>query len=116
MDRTTCDLNTATSAGRLGSEQTRPKTTNEPPHDRDAITPNQDFIVSPHLHAKNLYLATGGSFHSFKFLLTLGDFIASMMDGTLEKDLAERWAWDRAKEECSNKRMMPAKDMAELKL
>ena len=116
MDRITCDLNTATSAGRLGSGKTRPKTTNEPHHDRDAITPNQDFIISPHPHAKNLYLATGGSFHSFKFLPTVGDFIAKMINGSLEQELAERWAWDRAKQDCSNKRMMPAKDMAELKL
>ncbi|KAK4040494.1 hypothetical protein C8A01DRAFT_46211 [Parachaetomium inaequale] len=81
----------------------------------DAITPNQNFIISPHPHAENLYLATGGSFHSFKFLPTIGDFIARMIDGSLEKELAERWAWDFVKEEGSNKRMMPARDMAESK-
>jgi sarcosine oxidase/L-pipecolate oxidase len=60
-------------------------------------------------------VATGGSFHSFKFLPSIGDFVASMMDGSLPDELAERWAWDRAKLECSNQRMMPAKELADLK-
>jgi sarcosine oxidase/L-pipecolate oxidase len=60
-------------------------------------------------------MATGGSFHSFKFLPTIGDFIVRMLDGSLPEELGERWAWDRAKLEKSNQRMIPAKELADLK-
>ncbi|RAL58929.1 hypothetical protein DID88_009220 [Monilinia fructigena] len=39
----------------------------------DGITPNQDFIISPHPRCQNLYIATGGSFHGWKFLPIIGD-------------------------------------------
>src|SRR6266487_6399292 len=62
---------------------------------RDAVTPNQDFIISPHPHCKNLYLATGGSFHSWKFMPTIGKYVVQMLDGTLDEEKVRRWAWDR---------------------
>jgi sarcosine oxidase/L-pipecolate oxidase len=62
---------------------------------RDASTPTHDFLITPHPHAENLFLATGGSFHGWKFLPVIGDRIVDMMSGTLDKELAERWAWDK---------------------
>ncbi|KAI0150756.1 sarcosine oxidase [Xylariaceae sp. FL1272] len=61
----------------------------------DASTPTHDFLISPHPHSKHLYVATGGSFHGWKFLPVIGDCIVKMMNGTLDKALADRWAFDK---------------------
>ncbi|KAK7413678.1 hypothetical protein QQX98_007460 [Neonectria punicea] len=61
----------------------------------DAVTPNQDWIVSPHPACKGLYIAGGGSFHSFKFLPILGQYVSRMLKGELTPEEAEKWAWDR---------------------
>jgi sarcosine oxidase/L-pipecolate oxidase len=65
---------------------------------RDAVTPTQDFIITPHPHCQNLYLATGGSFHGWKFMPIIGRYVLEMLDGTLDPELAKRWAWDRKNE------------------
>ncbi|PSN59843.1 FAD dependent oxidoreductase [Corynespora cassiicola Philippines] len=62
----------------------------------DAITPTQDQLITRHpsTHLANLYLAVGGSFHSWKFLPTIGMYVANVLHGTsngAEKDA--RWAW-----------------------
>ncbi|KAH6894287.1 FAD dependent oxidoreductase [Thelonectria olida] len=61
----------------------------------DASTPTHDFLISPHPNCDGLYIATGGSFHGWKFLPVIGDYIADMLQGTLEPDFADRWAWDK---------------------
>ncbi|OAA33905.1 sarcosine oxidase [Beauveria brongniartii RCEF 3172] len=61
----------------------------------DACTPTKDFLISAHPHCKNLYVATGGSFHGWKFLPVIGEYIASLMQGTLADDYVLRWAWDK---------------------
>ncbi|KAF4984135.1 hypothetical protein FDECE_17149 [Fusarium decemcellulare] len=61
----------------------------------DASTPTHDFLISPHPHCGNLYLATGGSFHGWKFLPVIGDYVVDMLQGTLDSDFADRWAWDK---------------------
>ncbi|KAI1119916.1 sarcosine oxidase [Nemania abortiva] len=61
----------------------------------DASTPTHDFLISAHPHSQNLYIATGGSFHGWKFLPVIGDCIVDMMEGTLDKTLADRWAFDK---------------------
>jgi sarcosine oxidase/L-pipecolate oxidase len=61
---------------------------------RDTSTPQHDFLICPHPHSENLYVATGGSFHGWKFLPVIGDYIVKMMKGTLDEDLKKRWAWD----------------------
>jgi sarcosine oxidase/L-pipecolate oxidase len=63
--------------------------------DRDAITPSQDWIISGHDSCDNLYIATGGSFHSWKFFPVLGKHIVAMLDGTLDAEKKARWAWTR---------------------
>ena len=62
---------------------------------RDASTPTHDFLITSHPHSEGLYVATGGSFHGWKFLPVIGDYIADMMHGRLEADYADRWAWDK---------------------
>ncbi|OLN86842.1 L-pipecolate oxidase 6 [Colletotrichum chlorophyti] len=61
----------------------------------DAVTPDEDFIISPHSASKNLYIATIGSFHGFKFLPVLGKYVVQMLDGALENSLSRKWSWDR---------------------
>lgn len=62
---------------------------------RDASTPTHDFLVTPHPHCQGLFVATGGSFHGWKFLPVIGDYIADMMQGSLDPEYADRWAWDK---------------------
>ncbi|KAJ6436450.1 sarcosine oxidase [Purpureocillium lavendulum] len=61
----------------------------------DAITPTRDFLISPHPHCPGLYVAAGGSFHGWKFLPVIGDYIADMMHNCLDADYVDRWAWDK---------------------
>ncbi|KAG6164171.1 hypothetical protein E4U35_000468 [Claviceps purpurea] len=61
----------------------------------DASTPTHDFLITPHPHCQGLYVATGGSFHGWKFLPVIGDYIADMMQGSLASEYADRWAWDK---------------------
>ncbi|KAK2754390.1 hypothetical protein FQN54_007034 [Arachnomyces sp. PD_36] len=61
----------------------------------DAFTTSADFIISPHAASKGLYIATCGNFHGWKFFPVLGKYIIQMMEGSLSKELAGKWAWDR---------------------
>jgi sarcosine oxidase/L-pipecolate oxidase len=63
---------------------------------RDSVTPNQDFIISPHAACKDLYIAAGGSFHGWKFLPIIGKYVVQMLDGTLDPVLSDKWAWNRS--------------------
>jgi sarcosine oxidase / L-pipecolate oxidase len=81
---------------------------------RDGITPNQDFIISDHPRCKNLYIATGGSFHGWKFLPIIGKYVVQMLDGTLEKDLVKRWAWDRDQKGSAHSNAVPRRELRDL--
>ncbi|KAG6036658.1 hypothetical protein E4U41_005566 [Claviceps citrina] len=61
----------------------------------DASTPTHDFLITPHPHCQGLYVATGGSFHGWKFLPVIGEYVADMMQGSLAPEFADRWAWDK---------------------
>ena len=68
----------------------------------DARTPTQDWLLSKHPHPRlnNLYLAIGGSFHSYKFLPTAGKYMVNVLSGKgngVEKD--EAWGWKSARSE-----------------
>lgn len=83
---------------------------------RDASTPTHDFLISPLPHCPNLYVATGGSFHGWKFLPVIGEYIAAMMFDTLPAEYAERWAWDKkdAREDSANPTYQVAGDLKDL--
>lgn len=62
----------------------------------DARTPTQDWLLCrhPHEHLSNLYLAIGGSFHSYKFLPTAGLYMVNVLRGQSNGDEKDRtWGW-----------------------
>ncbi|KAI1506025.1 FAD dependent oxidoreductase [Biscogniauxia marginata] len=81
----------------------------------DAVTPSQDFIISPHPAAGGLYVATCGSFHGWKFLPIIGDYVVRMLEGALEPDLARRWAWDRELVDVAKNKVWPRRELKDLR-
>jgi sarcosine oxidase/L-pipecolate oxidase len=62
----------------------------------DAVTPTDDWLLCRHPNASlhNLIIATGGSFHSYKFLPIAGKYVAKVLRGEScgeEKDRAWKW-------------------------
>jgi sarcosine oxidase / L-pipecolate oxidase len=80
----------------------------------DAISRDDNFFIGPHPASKNLYLATVGSFHSYKFLPTIGKYVVKMLEGTLEEEHAQRWAWDRKVESEGAHGYWPKRDWKDL--
>ncbi|KAI8231135.1 L-pipecolate oxidase [Colletotrichum sp. SAR 10_86] len=80
----------------------------------EAVSPSEDFIISPHSGSKNLYVATIGSFHGWKFLPVLGKYVVQMLQGTLEDRLAKKWAWDKTLVPPTHS-AWPRKELSELK-
>ena len=78
---------------------------------REGFTPNQDFVISSHPHCQNLYIATAGSFHGWKFLPIIGDYVVKLLDGKLEENLMKRWAWDRAQEGGVHEKVTPKREL-----
>ena len=62
----------------------------------DAVTPTEDWVLSQHPddRLKNLYVAVGGSFHSYKFMPNAGKYLLNVINGRSngeEKDRAWKW-------------------------
>ncbi|KAK4182389.1 hypothetical protein QBC35DRAFT_510071 [Podospora australis] len=62
---------------------------------REATTPDEHFIISPRSACNNLFIATCGSFHGFKFLPVIGKYVVQMLNGQLDVEWRKRWAWNR---------------------
>ncbi|KZZ94262.1 sarcosine oxidase [Moelleriella libera RCEF 2490] len=84
------------------------------PWGRDAFTTSSDFIISPHAAAEGLYVATCGSFHGFKFFPIIGKYVVQMLEGTLSRELADKWAWDRERPDPAANPDWPSVEMREL--
>jgi len=80
----------------------------------DAVTPNQDWIISPHPHCSGLYVVGGGSFHSWKFLPNIGRYVIQMLDRTLDKEMTEKWAWDRPTDGAACEMYIPTRDLKDI--
>ena len=80
----------------------------------DGVTPNQDFVITPHPHCQRHLIATAGSFHGWKFMPTLGRYVVEMLDGTLDPALAKRWAWDRGTEAGAHRGLLPQLELRDL--
>lgn len=62
----------------------------------DAVTPSEDWLLCCHPDPQfsNMVVATGGSFHSYKFLPVAGKYVAKVLKGEScgeEKDRAWKW-------------------------
>ncbi|KAL2854369.1 FAD dependent oxidoreductase [Aspergillus pseudoustus] len=62
-------------------------------------TPKGDFIITPHPSYSQLFLATGGSGHAYKFFPIIGDKVVDALEGTLGPELRTLWAWPEAVDE-----------------
>ncbi|KAG6204459.1 hypothetical protein E4U35_003405 [Claviceps purpurea] len=80
----------------------------------DAFTTSSDFIISPHVASRGLYIATCGSFHGFKFFPVIGKYVVQMLEGSLLPELAAKWAWDRVRPDCSINPDWPRLEMQDL--
>jgi sarcosine oxidase/L-pipecolate oxidase len=87
----------------------------------DSITPTQNQLICqhPHLAMQNLYLSVGGSFHSYKFLPTIGKYVANVVRGLSNGDEKDQgWSWkaagsqDRLK--CAHANVIPKWDLKDL--
>ncbi|KAL2871394.1 NAD(P)/FAD-dependent oxidoreductase [Aspergillus lucknowensis] len=60
----------------------------------DAISPDQHPLIDQHPDSrlKNLYFAVGGSFHSYKFLPTIGKYVACVLEG-VKNGPGGDWPW-----------------------
>ncbi|KAI1310588.1 FAD dependent oxidoreductase-domain-containing protein [Xylaria venustula] len=56
-------------------------------------TPTGDWIIDYHPRYENLFIATGGSGHGFKFLPILGDKVVDCLLGRCPAAFREKWKW-----------------------
>ncbi|UPX09312.1 uncharacterized protein EKO05_0000003 [Ascochyta rabiei] len=54
-------------------------------------TPDGDFVVDNHSTVQNLFFATGGAGHGFKFLPVLGKYLADCFEDKAPSDLRHKW-------------------------
>ncbi|KAL2007401.1 hypothetical protein VTN00DRAFT_8839 [Thermoascus crustaceus] len=86
----------------------------------DSISRDQNQLITRHPDARlaNLFLAAGGSFHSWKFLPTIGKYVANVLEGVsngAEKDQAWRWKpVQPSAERGVHEKVIPKRDLNEL--
>ena len=56
-------------------------------------TANGDWIISYHPRYRNLFVATGGSGHGYKFLPVVGDRIVDCIQGRTPEAFIGKWDW-----------------------
>ncbi|KAL8952946.1 MAG: hypothetical protein Q9222_001165 [Ikaeria aurantiellina] len=61
----------------------------------DGATLDNNWFICPHPRCSKLYIATAGSFHGWKFLPIVGEYVVQMLQGTLSEEMKRRWSWDR---------------------
>ncbi|CAI7611438.1 FAD dependent oxidoreductase [Penicillium manginii] len=59
----------------------------------DGDTKDVNFRICPYPKAKNLYIATAGSGHGFKFMPVIGKYVVDMLEGKLDQDYMDLWKW-----------------------
>ncbi|KAJ9500297.1 hypothetical protein H2202_004092 [Exophiala xenobiotica] len=84
----------------------------------DAVSPDQNQLITRHPDPRlsNLYFATAGSFHSWKFLPNIGRYVVNVLDGKsngVEKD--EAWAWKTTWEgRGAHEKVLPKRELGSL--
>ncbi|KAK2733593.1 hypothetical protein FQN55_003314 [Onygenales sp. PD_40] len=62
----------------------------------ESVCPDKNQLMTRHPNPKlsNLYFAVGGSFHSWKFLPTIGKYVVNVLEGIgNSEDRDRRWGW-----------------------
>lgn len=62
----------------------------------DAVTPTEDWVLSQHPDGrlKNMFVAVGGSFHSYKFLPVAGKYLLNVLNGRSNgEEMDQAWKW-----------------------
>ncbi|PGG96348.1 hypothetical protein AJ79_09621 [Helicocarpus griseus UAMH5409] len=62
----------------------------------ESVRPDKDQLIARHPHPRlsNLYFAVGGSFHSWKFLPTIGIYVVNVLEEVGNgKERDQRWGW-----------------------
>ncbi|TDZ21754.1 L-saccharopine oxidase [Colletotrichum orbiculare MAFF 240422] len=82
----------------------------------DGMASDLNFRICPYPDTKNLYIATVGSNHGFKFLPIIGGYVVDMLEGKLDKEHAELWAWKngRIPEGTQDPHPWPLRDLSDL--
>jgi sarcosine oxidase/L-pipecolate oxidase len=75
-----------------------------------------NFRICPYPENKNLFIATAGSNHGFKFLPIIGKYVADMLEGKLDKELVDLWSWKFGKIPANfrDPHPFPLRDLSEL--
>jgi sarcosine oxidase/L-pipecolate oxidase len=71
----------------------------------DAVTPTEDWLLCYHPHRSlgNVIVATGGSFHSYKFMPIAGKYVAKVLKGeSCGKEKDQAWKWKNEAERTNN--------------
>ncbi|KAJ9145463.1 FAD dependent oxidoreductase [Pleurostoma richardsiae] len=63
----------------------------------DAMAGDLNFRICPYPKTKNLYVATIGSNHGFKFLPIIGKYVVDMLEGKLGQQWLDLWEWKYGK-------------------
>jgi sarcosine oxidase/L-pipecolate oxidase len=58
-------------------------------------TPRGDFLITYHPEFENLFIATGGSGHGYKFLPVIGECIVKCISGECPEEFKDKWAWPK---------------------
>ena len=62
----------------------------------DSVSPDQNQLIARHPDSRlaNLYFATAGSFHSWKFLPIIGIYVANVLNGKSNGEVKDKaWEW-----------------------
>jgi len=59
----------------------------------DGDTKDVNFRICPYPKRANLYIATAGSGHGFKFMPIIGKYVVDMIEGRMSADHTELWKW-----------------------
>ena len=75
-----------------------------------------NFRICPYPEKKNLYVATIGSNHGFKFLPVIGKYVVDMLEGKLGQEWLElwKWKWGKVPKDHKDPHPWPLRDISEL--
>ncbi|KAM5345225.1 hypothetical protein ACJ41O_011087 [Fusarium nematophilum] len=82
----------------------------------DGMATDLNFRICPYPQTKNLYIATAGSNHGFKFLPVIGKYVADLLEGRLGREWADLWSWRFGKipDNFQDPHPWPLRDLSEL--